>query len=93
MIRHAIIKDGIVINTVEYDTIHSGKPPGFEEGTTAIQNDTASPGWLYENGVFTDPTPPPPPLPVAAPQPTIQDIIDVLPQASKDALAAKVATK
>ena len=33
------------------------------------------------------------PVPVVEPQPTIQELIDVLPKESKDALAAKLATK
>ena len=62
MQRYAIVKDGVVLNAVEYAEQPIGTPPGFEEGAVAIQNDQAAPGWLYENGVFTDPNPSVPPV-------------------------------
>lgn len=60
MQRYAIVKDGVVLNAVEYETQPVGTPAGFEEGAVAIQNDQAAPGWTYANGVFTNPNPPAP---------------------------------
>jgi hypothetical protein len=60
MQRYAIVKDGVVLNAVEYETQPVGTPPGFEEGAVAIPELWAAPGWLYANGVFTDPNPPVP---------------------------------
>jgi hypothetical protein len=56
--RYAIIKDGVVVNVIEYETQPSTPPAGFEEGYTAIQQDYVSVGWHYANGTFTDPNPP-----------------------------------
>jgi hypothetical protein len=56
--RYAIIKDGVVVNVIEYESQPSTPPDGFEEGHVAIQNNTASPNWHYANGTFTDPNPP-----------------------------------
>ena len=58
MQRYAIIKDGVVINIIEYEEQPSTPPPGFEEGHTAVQADTVSIGWTYANGIFTNPNPP-----------------------------------
>ena len=58
MQRYAIVKDGIVVNVIEYDHQPSTPPPGFENGYIAIQADAVSPNWLYVNGQFTDPNPP-----------------------------------
>jgi hypothetical protein len=57
MQRYAIVKDGVVLNAVEYAEQPAGTPPGFAEGTVAILNSTAAPGWLYANSVFTNPNP------------------------------------
>ena len=77
MNTYAIIKDGIVENTVEYDSQPTTPPPGFGEGYMAIQADRVSPGWQYLNGVFTDPNPP---VPMAVtPQPTLIEQILVNP--------------
>jgi hypothetical protein len=59
MQRYAIIKNGAVINVVEYEIEPVGVPQGFEEGVFAIANNTSSIGWEYANGVFTNPNPPP----------------------------------
>ena len=60
--RYAII-DGInVVNVIEYENTPGNPPPGFPKTFIAVQSDTAGPGWLYENGQFTDPTPPAPPM-------------------------------
>jgi hypothetical protein len=58
MNTYAIVKDGIVVNVIEYAEQPSTPPPGFEDGHTAIQADAVSIGWVYANGTFTDPNPP-----------------------------------
>jgi len=56
--KYAIVKDGVVVNVIEYETQPSTPPAGFEEGHTAIQQDYVSVGWHYANGTFTNPNPP-----------------------------------
>jgi len=56
--KYAIVKDGVVVNVIEYEAHPSTPPPGFETGHVAIQTNTVSPGWNYANGQFTDPNPP-----------------------------------
>jgi hypothetical protein len=56
--RYAIVKDGVVVNVIEYDEQPTNPPAGFEEGYEAIQADNVSPSWLYANGQFTNPNPP-----------------------------------
>lgn len=56
--RYAIVKDGVVVNIIEYEAQPSTPPSGFDEGNQAIQADAVSPGWHYANGTFTDPNPP-----------------------------------
>jgi len=56
--KYAIIKDGVVVNVIEYETQPSTPPAGYEDGHTAIQQDYVSVGWHYANGTFTDPNPP-----------------------------------
>jgi hypothetical protein len=58
MNKYAIVKDGVVVNTIEYDKQPTTPPPGFEEGYAAIQSNEASTGWTYANGQFTNPNPP-----------------------------------
>jgi hypothetical protein len=58
LIKHAIIKDGVVINIIEYERTIQGTPPGFDNEVIAIPADNVSPGWNYANGTFTDPNPP-----------------------------------
>lgn len=58
MARYAVVKDGVVINVVEYDSQPSNPPPGFDEGCVAIQEDNVSPDWHYVDGKFFDPNPP-----------------------------------
>jgi hypothetical protein len=60
MERYAIVKNGIVLNAVEYPEKPIGTPPGFDEGAVAIKDSWAAVGWVYANGVFTNPTPPAP---------------------------------
>jgi hypothetical protein len=57
MERYAIIKDGVVVNVIEYDAAPNNPPPGFGDGHTAVKDDISSPGWVYSNGQFTDPNP------------------------------------
>jgi len=56
--KYAIVKNGVVVNVIEYETQPTTPPPGFEAGHVAIQADRVSPGWHYTNGQFTDPNPP-----------------------------------
>ena len=58
MQKYAIVKDGVVVNTIEYQEQPSAPPPGFEAGHVAIQADNVSPNWHYANGTFTNPNPP-----------------------------------
>jgi hypothetical protein len=60
--RYAIIHGINVINVIEYENPPGDPPPGFAAPIVAVQSDIAGPGWIYENGVFSDPTPPAPPL-------------------------------
>jgi hypothetical protein len=57
MIKCAIVKDGVVVNLIEYEEVPQGTPLGLEEGCIAIASDTASIGWTYSNGEFTNPIP------------------------------------
>jgi len=58
MNKYAIVKDGVVINVVEYEEQPSTPLDGFKDGYVAIQADAVSPGWHYANGQFTNPNPP-----------------------------------
>ena len=55
--KYAIVKDGIVVNLIEYEEQPTTPPAGFEDGHIAIQADHVSIGWTYSNGTFTDPNP------------------------------------
>lgn len=55
--KYAIVKDGVVVNVIEYETQPSIPPAGFEEGHEAIQEDYVSVGWHYVGGKFVDPNP------------------------------------
>jgi hypothetical protein len=57
MIKCAIVKNGVVVNIIEYDEVPQGTPPGLDEGCVAIASDVASTGWTYSNGEFTNPVP------------------------------------
>lgn len=57
MQRYAIIKDGLVVNVIEYESQPSNPPPGFDNGHIAVQSDIAGPNDTYANGVFTLPQP------------------------------------
>ena len=56
--KYAIVKNGVVVNVIEYESQPSTPPPGFETGHVAIQADNVSIGWTYANGTFTNPNPP-----------------------------------
>jgi hypothetical protein len=57
LIRHVILKDNIVVNAIEYDSVQTGCPEGLED-VIALASDEGQIGWIYNNGVFTDPNPP-----------------------------------
>jgi hypothetical protein len=57
MKRYAIVKNGVVLNAIEYAEQPIGTPLGLEEGAVAISEMFAGPGWLYSDGVFTNPNP------------------------------------
>ena len=64
MIKCAIVKDGVVVNLIEYEEVPQGTPFGMQEGSIAIEADGVSIGWTYSNGEFTNPIPfVPPPAP------------------------------
>jgi hypothetical protein len=71
--RYAIVKNGVVVNVIEYEAQPSTPPPGFETGHVAIQADRVSPGWNYANGQFTDPNPP-----VIVEMPTPKSLTDMI---------------
>ena len=73
MNKYAIVKNGIVVNVIEYDQQPSTPPAGFEDGHIAIQADNVSIGWTYANGQFTDPNPPE--VVQMPPMPTLTDMI------------------
>lgn len=56
--KYAIVKNGVVVNIIGYESQPSTPPAGFSEGYEAIQADHVSIGWTYANGQFTDPNPP-----------------------------------
>jgi len=55
--KYAIIKDGIVVNVIEYGEQPTIPPAGFQEGHIAVQADNISIGWTYANGQFTNTDP------------------------------------
>ena len=57
LIRHAILKDNVVVNAIEYETIQTGCPDGLEN-VIAIASEEGQIGWVYADGVFTNPNPP-----------------------------------
>ena len=57
LIRHAILKDNVVVNVIEYDTIQTGCPEGLED-VIAIASEEGQIGWVYADGIFTNPNPP-----------------------------------
>ena len=57
LIRHVILKDNVVVNDIEYETAQTGCPEGLED-VIAFASDEGQIGWIFNNGVFTDPNPP-----------------------------------
>lgn len=58
MANYAVVKDGVVINVVEYGSDPGYPLPGFNEGCVAIREDNVSPNWHYVGGKFVNPNPP-----------------------------------
>lgn len=87
--RYAVVRDGVVENVVMWDDESEWDPP---EGTVLVKSDDASPADLYDGKAFTRPAPQAEPEP-PAPQPTIEDILAVLPKESLDLLAARVSNR
>ena len=79
LIRHAILKDNVVVNAIEYETIQTGCPEGLED-VTAIVSDDGHIGWVYADGVFTNPNPP-----------VIVDIPALLPPTPEELMAQLIA--
>lgn len=57
MEKYAIVKNNLVVNVIEYEGQPSNPPPGFEEGTIAVQSNTAGVGFIYSDGAFVAPKP------------------------------------
>jgi hypothetical protein len=57
LIRHVILKNNTVVNAIEYETLQTGCPEGLED-VIALASDEGQIGWVYDNGIFTDPNPP-----------------------------------
>jgi hypothetical protein len=57
MQKYAIILDGIVINSIEYELEPNHPIPGFDSACIAVQSEIAGPGYTYKNGLFTAPSP------------------------------------
>ena len=55
--KYAIVKDGVVVNLIEYNEPPTTPPPGFEDGHIAFSTAAVNIGWTYANGQFTDPNP------------------------------------
>lgn len=73
MDKFAIVKDGVVVNVIEYPSHPGNPPPGFENGHIAILADKVSPGWHYVDGSFIDPNPP-----VEVPIPSAPSLADTI---------------
>ena len=74
--KYAIVKDGIVINVIEYAEQPTTPPPGFDDGHEAIEAEYVSPSWVYADGTFTNPNPP-----------VIVDIPAILPPTPEELMA------
>jgi len=71
--KYSIVKNGVVVNVIDYEEQPSTPPAGFDVGHEAIQADNVSPNWHYLNGQFTDPNPPE--IVEMPPMPTLTDMI------------------
>ena len=69
LIRHVILKDNVVVNVIEYESVQTGCPEGLED-VVALASDEGQIGWTYDNNTFTDANPPVvlEPLPELTPQ-------------------------
>ena len=56
LIRHVILKDNVVVNVIEYETLQTDCPEGLED-VIAIASDEGQIGWVYSEGNFTNPNP------------------------------------
>lgn len=63
LIRHAILKNGVVVNIIEYDVAQNGTPDGLDDSCVAVATETGQIGWSYLDGKFIDPNPPTAPVP------------------------------
>ncbi len=50
--KQQLIKDGVVVNTIVAENSAASAITGYD---FIIQNNLASPGWTYKNGVFSPP--------------------------------------
>ena len=57
MQNYAIIEDGLVVNTIEYEIQPTLPIDGLKSSCIAIQSNIAGKGYSYINGVFTAPQP------------------------------------
>ena len=58
LIRYCILDaTNTVVNVIEYEALQTGCPEGLED-VIALASDEGQIGWLFDNGVFTDPNPP-----------------------------------
>jgi len=57
LIRHVILKDNVVVNVIEYESVQTGCPEGLED-VIALASEEGQIGWTYANNTFTDPNPP-----------------------------------
>ena len=75
LIKCGIIKDGIVVNLIEYEVMPTGIPDGFDDTYLAIATDIAQIGWTYINGVFSNPNPPIAINPIVIVPPTKEELL------------------
>lgn len=89
MARCAHIFGNDVRNIIELDPASDWRP----DGGYVIASETAQIGWRYENGVFTDPTPPTEPPPRRPPSITaVQAELALLQTGLLDDIEAYIAT-
>jgi hypothetical protein len=54
MAQHMLIKDGVIVNVVEWDGVVPWSPPGSE----TVVAGSGPIGWKWEDGRAIDPSPP-----------------------------------
>ena len=61
MIKCAIIKNGVVVNLIDYPSVPTGTPDGLEDGVYAVSTEgqPISVGWNYVGSNFVNPSPMP----------------------------------